>query len=80
MISSSDESVEDSGESVTVEKSEETDSTTLQCHHHCMETWKALYCKQDLSDVTLIVGKENVEFKAHRLVLAAHSDVMKRML
>jgi hypothetical protein len=53
---------------------------TIQCHHIFAEAWKTLYCKQKLSDVTLIVGETNVEFKVHRLVLATHSDVMKKML
>ena len=59
---------------------EEEGNDTVQCHHDSlyMEPWKTLYCKQDLSDVTLIVGKEKL--KAHRLVLAAHSDVVKGML
>ena len=45
-----------------------------------MKAWETLYGNQDLSDVTFIVGQENMEFKAGRLVLAAHSDVMKSML
>ena len=62
------------------DNSEEGDTFNVQCHHIFTEAWKTLYCKQDLSDVTLIVGKERMEFKAHKLVLATHSDVMKRML
>ena len=56
------------------------ESEEVECHRIFAEEWKTLYCNQELSDVTLVVGKENKEFKAHRLVLAAHSDVMKRML
>ena len=52
----------------------------LPCHANSMKAWETLYGNQDLSDVTFIVGEENMEFKAHRLVLAAHSDVMKSML
>ena len=39
-----------------------------------------LYEKKIHSDVTFLVGSEKVSVKAHKLILAAKSDVMERML
>ena len=45
-----------------------------------MKSWEFLFHNQDLVDIILVVGNNKVKFEAHRLVLAAHSDVMKNML
>ena len=45
-----------------------------------MKSWKSFYDNQEMVDVTVVVGSNKMEIKAHKLVLCAHSDVLKKML
>ena len=45
-----------------------------------MQSWKSFYRNQEMVDITLLIGGSKTEFKAHKVVLCAHSDVLKKML
>ena len=45
-----------------------------------VKNWKKLAETKEFHDITFVVGESQKEFKAHRLVMAAQSDVMARML
>ncbi|XP_062503064.1 uncharacterized protein LOC134180019 [Corticium candelabrum] len=54
--------------------------TKLPFPSDAMQSWKSLYRNQEMVDITLLIGGSKTEFKAHKLVLCAHSDVLKKML
>ncbi|XP_062503413.1 kelch-like protein 15 [Corticium candelabrum] len=45
-----------------------------------MKSWESFYRNQEMVDITLLIGSNKTEFKAHKVVLCAHSDVLKTML
>ena len=45
-----------------------------------MQSWKAFYDNQERVDITILLGANKTKIKAHKLVLCAQSDVLKKML